>query len=160
MNEQYAAMITELPLFKDYTVHGAQRLLDSGEIKDREPGELLFKAGEPATNVLLVLAGRLEVFVERESEHFVISQVGPGTILGELAVLCGIDRSASVRVMEPSKVLEWEGSVFRHLLFSDAFLSERIFRQSLRTVIEKERSLIASITESHRAERQKADSQK
>jgi CRP-like cAMP-binding protein len=62
--------------------------------------------------------------------------------LGELAVLCGIPRSASVRASEKSAALQWRASAFRSLLLRDVFLSERIFRESLRTLIEKERSLI------------------
>ena len=147
MDEQYAPTIAGLPLFKGYTPHGAQRLLDCGEVKELAPGELLFKEGDPPTFVLLVLSGKLQVFVERLGRDVVLTDALPGTILGELAVLCGIPRSASVRVLEKSTVLQWEAEAFRGLLFGDPFLSERIFRQSLRTLIEKERSLIASLTE-------------
>ena len=148
MNEQYAAIITSLPLFTGYTLHGAQRLLSYGEIKEHGPGELLFKEGDPPTFVLLVLLGKLQVFVERHGHEVVLTDAKPNTILGELAVLCGIPRSAAVRVLEESTVLKWEATAFRRLLLSDPSLSERIFRESLRTLIEKERSLIASLTES------------
>jgi CRP-like cAMP-binding protein len=147
MHEQYAILITGLPLFKGYTSQGAQRLINSGEIKEQAAGEVLFKEGDAPKDVLLVLAGKLQVFVERQGRELVLTDAGPGTILGELAVLCGLERSASVRTVEQSTVLQWEASAFRGLLLKDAFLSERIFRQSLRTLIEKERSLIASLTQ-------------
>ena len=137
MHEQYAKLITGLPLFKGYTEQGAQRLINSGEVKEHTPGDLLFKEGDPATGVLLVLTGKLQVFVERQGRDLVLTDAGPGTILGELAVLCGIPRSASVRVTEPSTVLQWDAAAFRGLLLKDAFLSERVFRESLRTLIEK-----------------------
>lgn len=147
MPEQYAALIIGLPLFKGYTLQGAQRLAKSGEILEYAAGEVLFKEGDAATGVLLVLTGKLQVFVERHGRELVLTDAGPGTILGELAVLCGIERSASVRVVEPSTVLQWGAEAFRGLLLKDVFLSERIFRQSLRTLIEKERSLIASLAQ-------------
>jgi CRP-like cAMP-binding protein len=65
-------------------------------------------------------------------------------------VLCGIARSASLRVSEKSAVLQWSAAAFRSLLLGDPFLSQRIFRESLRTVIEKERSLIESLIQSQR----------
>jgi len=148
MNEQYAALITGFPLFQGFTVDGAQMLLDSGEVKEYSPGEMLIKEGDGPTFVLLVLAGKLHVFVERQGRDLVLTDVGPGTILGELAVLCGIPRSASVRASENSAALQWSAAAFRNLLLRDAFLSERIFRESLRTLIEKERSLIDSLTSS------------
>ena len=148
MNEQYAALITGFPLFQGFTVDGAQMLLDSGEVKEYSPGEMLIKEGDGPTFVLLVLAGKLHVFVERQGRDLVLTDAGPGTILGELAVLCGIPRSASVRASENSAALQWSAAAFRNLLLRDAFLSERIFRESLRTLIEKERSLIDSLTSS------------
>jgi len=148
MNEQYAVLITGFPLFKGFTVDGARMLLDSGEVKEFSPGEVLIKEGDEPTFVLLVLTGRLQVFVQRQGRDLVLADAGPGTILGELAVLCGIPRSASVRASEKSAALQWSAAAFRSLLLCDVFLSERIFRESLRTLIEKERSLIDSLIRS------------
>jgi CRP-like cAMP-binding protein len=148
MNEQYAEMIKRFPLFQGFTLHGAQMLLDCGEVKEYSPGEVLLKERDSPTFVLLVLTGKMQVFVERQGRDLALTDAGPGTILGELAVLCGIPRSASVRASERSAVLKWSATDFRKLLLSDVFLSERIFRESLRTLIEKERSLIDSLTRS------------
>src|SRR5437660_11614066 len=145
MNEQYAELITGFPLFKGFTVNGARRLLDSGEIKEHQSGDVLLTEGDKADFVLLVLGGTLEVFVDREGKHLVLTEAKPGTILGELAVLCGIPRSASVKAKENTAVLEWSEAAFRTLLLRDPSLSQRIFREALRTLIEKERSLIDSI---------------
>jgi CRP-like cAMP-binding protein len=139
-------MITGFPLFHGYTLHGAQMLLECGEVKDYSPGEVVLKEGDSPTFVLLVLAGKMQVFVERQRRDLVLTDAGPGTILGELAVLCGIPRSASVRASERSAVLQWNAKDFRNLLLTDVFLSERIFRESLRTLIEKEQSLINALT--------------
>jgi len=148
MNEQYAVLITGFPLFKGFTVDGARMLLDSGEVKEFSPGEVLIKEGDEPTFVLLVLTGRLQVFVQRQGRDLVLIDTGPGTILGELAVLCAIPRSASVRASENSAALQWSAAAFRSLLLRDAFFSQRIFRESLRTLIEKERSLIDSLIRS------------
>ena len=67
-------------------------------------------------------------------------------LLVTLAVLCGIPRSASVKVVEQATFLEWHADAFRRTLFGDPDLSERIFRQSLKTLIDKEQSLIESLT--------------
>src|SRR6266496_6608744 len=148
MNEEYAAIITGLPLFKGYTPDGAKRILRCGEIKLASSGEVLFKEGDPPAFVLLVLKGKLQVYVERLVRDMFLTDAGPSKILGELSVLCGIQRSASVRVIEDSTVLQWDALEFRGLLFKDVFLSERIFRESLRTLIDKERALIDSLTQS------------
>ena len=98
-----------------------------------------------------MLTGKLEVYVEREGQALVLTDADPGTILGELAMLCGIPRSASVRAKEKSVVLEWTDEAFRTLLLRDQTLSQQIFGQALLTLVEKEKSLIDSLIKSQHA---------
>ena len=146
MNDQYAEMITKFPLFEGHTVQGAQFLMERGEVKEHEPGAVLCREGDAAAFVLLVLSGKVQVFVEREGRTVVLTETGPGTILGELAVLCGIPRSASLRASERLVALHWADEGFRRMLLSNTSLSQRILRQSLRTLIEKEQALLNSLT--------------
>lgn len=147
MSQEYVEIIVGFPLFKGYTSDGAEMLLDSGEVVDLSPGELLFSEGDPPSFVLLLLKGTLQVFVEREEKDLVLVDSKPGSILGELAVLCGIPRSASVRAIEPSVVLKFSAASFRSMLLRNTFLSERIFRSALQTLIDKEQSLIESLVQ-------------
>ena len=76
MNEQYAVLITGFPLFKGFTVDGARMLLDSGEVKEFSPGEVLIKEGDEPKFVLLVVTGRLQVFVQRQGRDLVLTDTG------------------------------------------------------------------------------------
>ena len=145
MSDNYAELITEFPLFDGFTTDGAQRLLKSGEVKEYATDEVLMKEGDKADFVVLLLTGGLEVFVDRRGSDVVLTQTKPGTITGELAVLCGIPRSASVRAQKPSVVLKWNEEAFRTLLLRDPHLSQRIFSHILRTLVDKERALIDSL---------------
>jgi CRP-like cAMP-binding protein len=150
MSEQYAELITTFPLFEGFTANGTKRLLDAGEVIEHERGNGLMAEGDNSDFVVLVLTGRLEVFVERDGQHFVLTEAGPGTILGELAMLCGTPRSASVRAKEKSTVLQWSDEAFRTLLLRDPSLSQKVFGEALRTLVEKERSLIESVIDAQK----------
>jgi len=145
MTEKHAELITGFPLFKGFTANGAKRLIGAGVVKDHAAGSVLLKEGDTSDFVVLVLTGNLEVYVERAGKDLILTESSPGTILGELAMLCGIPRSASVRAKEDSAVLEWPDEAFRTLLLRDPSLSQRIFGQALRTLVDKERSLIDSL---------------
>ena len=150
MSDNYAELITEFPLFDGFTTDGARRLLTSGEVKEYGADEVLMKEGDKADFVVLLLTGGLEVFVKRGDNDVVLTETKPGTITGELAVLCGIPRSASVRAQAPSTVLKWDEESFRTLLLRDPHLSQRIFSQILRTLVDKERALIDSLITAQR----------
>jgi len=146
MTASYESLIPTFPLFDGFTTYGAQRLIDHGTISQVAAGTTLFNEGDAASVVLLVLAGELQIFVRRDEKDVVLTSAAPGTIVGELAVLCGIARSASVRAAVDSTVLEWTAQSFRHLLLNDVLLSQRIFGQALRTLVDKERALIDALT--------------
>jgi hypothetical protein len=145
MNEQYAQIMTTFPLLHGLTQHGAEMLLAAGEIKVYSPGQSLCKEGDPASFTLLVLAGKVEVFLQRNGRDVLLREVEAGTILGELGVLCGMPRTASLRSSGESAVVQWGTAEFRRLLLRNPNLSDRITAQSLRSLIEKERYLIESM---------------
>lgn len=147
-SDQFDNAITQFPLFSGFTAHGARMLRERGQLQTRAAGEVLFREGDDPDAVLLVLAGKLQVLVQREGQDLVLTAAGPGAILGELAVLCGIPRSATVRALEESVVLQWNAAAFRSMLLSDANLSQRIFRQALKTLLDSERSMIDSLMQS------------
>jgi CRP-like cAMP-binding protein len=151
MSEQYADLMTTFSLFDGFTANGTRRLLEAGEVKQLASGDLLLKEGETSEFAVLILAGQIEVFVERNGKEFVLTEATPGTILGELSLLCGIPRSASARAKENSTVLEWSDETLRTLLLRDRSLAQRIFRQTLRTLVDKERELVDSLTKSESA---------
>ena len=106
-DDPIAATMTGFPLLQGFTAQGAQRLIERGEIKECRPGQVLFREGDAPDFVLLVLAGNIQVFVEREGGDLVLTDAGPGAVLGELAVLCAMPRAASVRATDTTAVLQW-----------------------------------------------------
>ncbi len=65
-------------------------------------GELLFARGDPGTSLFVVVAGRVEVLVGDAA----VRTHGPGEAFGELAVLTGGARTATVRAVRDTRLLE------------------------------------------------------
>jgi NTE family protein len=85
--------------------------------------EWLFRQGDAADRLFFVVSGRLRVVVEREGEQRLARLVGPGAAIGELAVLTGTRRSASVQAIRDSELLEIESERFLELVAHDPELS-------------------------------------
>lgn len=88
----------------------------------------LFRQGEAGDRVYLVVSGRLRVVAESGDEARVLSVLGPGAVLGELAVLTRAPRSASVQALRDTDLLELDGERFEELLQSDPELGAGIAR--------------------------------
>lgn len=71
------------------------------------PGEILIQEGEYSYDLLLIEAGEAEVRVGAEQ----VGRVGAGDVIGEIGVLDGALRMASVVASEPMRVIvlsSWE----------------------------------------------------
>jgi CRP/FNR family transcriptional regulator/CRP/FNR family cyclic AMP-dependent transcriptional regulator len=64
-------------------------------------GDVLFHQGDPGHGLYLVIAGHLKVVLLRETgEELILSILGPGDVVGEMALLDSAPRSATVVALE------------------------------------------------------------
>lgn len=85
----------------------ARRLLqDNAERIHASRGELLFCQGDPGDCMYLVLSGRLSVrLVADDGVETQLAELGPGMPVGEIALLTGQPRTASVYAAEDAQLL-------------------------------------------------------
>lgn len=83
-------------------VEAWQALLASGTVRRFERGEILMRQGEPGSYVFILAAGRVKVArVDVDGNELLLAIRGVADILGELAVLGGRMRSATVTALVP-----------------------------------------------------------
>ena len=106
-------------------------------------GDWVFRAGEPAAAMYVVLSGRLEVLIE-EPEELVIRVLDRGAALGELALLTEKPRSASARARRDSELLKLTRDAFGELIRSGLFAAELL--RALGEQLQASRGLDAAIS--------------
>ena len=70
-----------------------------------EPGEEVFHQGDLGDRIYIITGGRAEIVREVEGNRNLLAVLGPGEYFGEMALLNGTTRNATVRCMEPLDVL-------------------------------------------------------
>ncbi|WP_405143064.1 Crp/Fnr family transcriptional regulator [Sphaerisporangium sp. NBC_01403] len=77
------------------------RLARLGTAEVYHPGETLLRQGETADRVLLLTGGRVKVsLVDSAGNAILLAIRGPGQVLGEIALLDGASRSATVTAID------------------------------------------------------------
>jgi CRP-like cAMP-binding protein len=95
---------------------GALRILAIGvESRYVHSGEILFNAGDEADSGFVVQEGSF-LLATSASEQAKRITVGPGTLLGELALLTDTKRPATATALEPSTVLRIPRPLFMKML--------------------------------------------
>lgn len=75
-------------------------------IKRLARGETLIEAGDPGDSMMIVLQGTLKVCVNTsKGRQVVLDYLGPGGVIGEIALFDGKPRTASVIAMEAAEVI-------------------------------------------------------
>jgi len=97
-----------------------------------EPGDVLIRQDEPATELYLILRGRVGVqVVRRDREPMLVEEIGPGGVTGEMALLSGERLSATVVAIEPTDAARLARADFEHL----AAKHPRALRQFLERIL-------------------------
>ena len=92
-------------------------------------GEVVFHHHDPADAVHLVVKGRFDVRITTTHGDVVALAIrGPGETFGELAVVTGTERSATVSALEPGETLVLRGSELRRLARDHATIGEVLVR--------------------------------
>ncbi len=78
---------------------------------------VLFHCGDEGRSVVLILQGYVKLSTLAANDREVVLEIaGPGTIIGEIAVLTGLPRQADAICLTPCRVLAIDGGAFRHAL--------------------------------------------
>ena len=90
-------------------------------------GTTIFSKGDPGTSMMAVLAGRLRaVNVSAEGKEVILNVIGPGEVVGEIALLDGKSRSSDVIAVEDTTAMVVERRDFLPFLFRHESLVERL----------------------------------
>jgi len=134
------AMVQGFQLFKFMDEEGRERLLEKAERVSYQPGEVVVREGDPGDALYMVLAGEVRVYTTREGQEVDLANLGHGACFGEVALLSGRQRTATVMALTPCTVLRFPGEHIEALLESYPKvrrLLESVVRGRARDTIEK-----------------------
>jgi CRP-like cAMP-binding protein len=93
-------------------------------------GTILFYEGDPGTNMYLIVDGSLQVSKRLvEGSEKVLGTLGSGQYVGEMSLLTGAKRSATVQAVMDAQVIEIDRDAFLELLHHQPQLGLDIMRQ-------------------------------
>ena len=106
--------LSELPVFQALQPEAVHVLAFSAQDRSLKAGEELFRKGETSDGGFLVLSGRLSV--DTTGIGMPGEELGPGTLIGEAALVTETIRPATVLALEPTTVLVLPRALMRRVL--------------------------------------------
>jgi cGMP-dependent protein kinase 2 len=125
-------------------------VLAKAEVKEIKPGEAIMKEGDESYDIFIIRRGSMVVEREIAGKTVFLSYIPAGQWAGEMALVEGGRRTATVRAAIRSEVIKLDGDVFRVLLNRKPELvarlrSEMSSRRRVSEFIDKEKDNFSGV---------------
>lgn len=143
-----AALFRSSELFKGLTPEEVREIIHVSERMQLEEGETLFEQGDPSRALYVIEAGQVQVRSRTEGgEDIVLAELGSGTVVGEMSIISGGSRSATVVALEELQLFRLSRESFESLRGQDRPAAYKIIVRLARTLGERRRETDARVQE-------------
>ncbi|HFD14795.1 MAG TPA: cyclic nucleotide-binding domain-containing protein [Rhodospirillales bacterium] len=108
--------LRNIPLFSKIDPSKLKLLAFTSERLEFQPGDQVCAQGERGDAAFIVLEGKADVFVDTEEGPVRVAQLGKNDIIGEIAILCDVPRTATVVASAPLVTLRISKDAFFNLV--------------------------------------------
>jgi PPM family protein phosphatase len=115
-------VLKQMPLFRHLTYKEILRVLALTDVKDFKPGDEIITEDEPGTELFIILSGKVRL----HKEGALVTHVGQGAHLGEMALIDNGPRSVSATAEEPTRMLVLRRRDFNDLIRNFPRLSVKL----------------------------------
>lgn len=123
-----AAALRTVPFLASLDWPRLKLLAFTSQRREYRAGEVVFQQGAIGEAAYVLLTGKADVVVETEKNSTVLYSLGPGQMVGELAMLCDSPRSATVRARTDVTALRLNREVFFETMRQDSAFSFEVAR--------------------------------
>jgi CRP/FNR family transcriptional regulator, cyclic AMP receptor protein len=142
------SIFANIGLFKDLSGDELGEIVRACKQVKVGPGEVLFEQGDEADALFIVGHGELEVIGKSQmGEKVVLAVLGQGTVVGEMSLIEGGPRSATVRSVSECDIFRLDRETFDELRAKRSRAAYKVILGLAATVGERRRQTDARIQE-------------
>ncbi len=123
-------LLSKCDLLRHLPPEGIESILPYIRTRHLKDGDILFHAGDPGDALYIVAKGQVEVLADSSATAQSIARLGEGHAFGEMALLSGGARTASIRAAGATELIEIAKEDFEHLIAHDPQLAHAVRRLS------------------------------
>lgn len=132
------------------------RLAGEARVAPYPRGLPVVRQGDAGDSLFVIVSGHVEVLAQHDGggPERSLARLGPGSYFGEMSLLTGAPRSATIRAIEDTELLVLTKEALRPVLLADPAVAERLSHTLARRRAEREDVLQRAAAESATSERE------
>jgi len=121
-------LLSKCDLLRHLQPEGIESILPYIRKRQLKAGEILFHAGDPGDALYIVAKGQVEVLPDSidGADARAIAQLSEGHAFGEMALISGGTRTATIRAVDDADLMEIAKDDFQHLIEHDPQLAHAV----------------------------------
>jgi CRP-like cAMP-binding protein len=124
---EIANRLRKIDLLADFDEESISKLASSAHERHYTAGETIFLRGDTGDCFYVVVSGRVRIVLGvSDGREMTLRHQGPGTILGEIAMLDGRARSADAMALDPTTLIRISRSHFMDLMEQQPKLAQAL----------------------------------
>ncbi len=124
--ERVAEQVARVPIFQPLSDNELEAIARSSKKRIFAPGEAIVRRGGEGNSMFIITRGSVKVQVPVKEGVRTVSHLGANDFFGEMSLLTGEPRSATVAAEEETEVLEIRSSALKPILEKNPTLAEAI----------------------------------
>ena len=109
-------LLRRIPLFANVDASKLKLLAFTSERIAFEAGHVVFNQGDPGDAAYIIIEGEAEVLVNGPTGPIQVALLGHNDIVGEIAILCDVPRTATIRARQRLVCLRISKELFLRLI--------------------------------------------
>jgi small-conductance mechanosensitive channel len=124
---QIEGMLDKVPLFEALPAEDRKKIAEEADIQDFGVGERIVEQGSPGDSLYVILEGACNVLLEQKGRGTKnVATLGGGDFFGEMSLLTGESRKATVNAIEDTTVVRVDKALFSTFLASNPQICEKL----------------------------------
>ena len=145
--ERLITFLLETPMFEKLVPSEIMEIIHIVEVEQYQAGNVVFREGDKGDAWFVLYRGAVEVIKQGATGEKKIAELGPQACFGEISILDGSPRSATIRVTEDSVAFRVPREVFGELLDNDHLVAYKLLHQMAILLAERQRTTTLRLSE-------------
>ncbi len=126
--DQEVEILRRIPIFAQIEPAKLKLMAFASERVTYKPGQILFKQGEQGDCAFIVLKGTADILIDGNGEQLRVASLSENEIIGEIAILCDIPRTATVQAATELTTLRITADLFFRMLMDFPEMGVEVMR--------------------------------